>query len=124
MSNECCSCKTKAAYVVGILGSLLVVAWLAWFVVQKTKPAPLTEDRYALRRKNLTELKAANTETLDNYGVLDAGKQLVRLPISNAMQVVLQEWQNPKAGRSNLIARVEKATAPAPKAPEKKSEFE
>jgi hypothetical protein len=37
------------------------------------------------------------------------------------MEITLQEWQNPQAARSNLMARVEKATA---KAPEKPSQFE
>ena len=40
------------------------------------------------------------------------------------MELTLQEWKDPVAGRSNLIARVEKATAPAPKPPEKPSIYE
>jgi hypothetical protein len=41
------------------------------------------------------------------------------------MMLVEREWaQNPAAARSNLIARVEKATAAPPKAPEKPSPFE
>ena len=40
------------------------------------------------------------------------------------MQITAQEWQNPAAARSNLIARDEKATAPAPVAPAKPNPFE
>jgi hypothetical protein len=40
------------------------------------------------------------------------------------MQITGREWQNPAAARSNLTVRVEKAAAPAPKAPEKPSIFE
>jgi hypothetical protein len=48
----------------------------------------------------------------------------VRLPINEAMKLALREWQNPAAARSNLIARVEKATAVPPAAPAKPSPFE
>jgi hypothetical protein len=40
------------------------------------------------------------------------------------MQIVEREWHDPVTARSNLTARVEKATAPAPPAPEKPSAFE
>jgi hypothetical protein len=40
------------------------------------------------------------------------------------MQLALREWQNPAAARSNLVARVGKATAVPPAAPAKPSEFE
>jgi len=40
------------------------------------------------------------------------------------MQITEREWQNPAAARSNLMARVEKAAAPAPQAPAKPSPFE
>lgn len=125
MSNEAnCSCKQKAAYAVGIVGSFLVVGFLVCFMIQKTKPAPLGEDRVALRRKNLTELQSANADTLNNYGLIDANKKLVRLPIEQAETVLIEEWKDAKAGRSNLISRVEKATFVPPKAPEKPSQFE
>jgi len=61
---------------------------------------------------------------LNSYGWLDQSKGIVRLPISEAMKLALRDWQNPAAGRSNLIARVEKATALPPKTPEKPSQFE
>ena len=48
----------------------------------------------------------------------------MRLPIAEAMKLALREWQNPAAARSNLIARVEKATAAPPTAPAKPSPFE
>jgi hypothetical protein len=40
------------------------------------------------------------------------------------MKLALRDWQNPAAARSNLIARVEKATAVPPPAPAKPSQFE
>ena len=112
------------ASAMGIVGSLLIVGALAWAIHEYTHPAPLGEDRATFRAGTLAEMRAAEAEALNNVGWVDQGKGLVRLPIKDAMALVLREWQNPPAARSNLIERVEKATAPPPKAPEKPSPFE
>ncbi|HTI97279.1 MAG TPA: hypothetical protein VL527_00140 [Dongiaceae bacterium] len=122
-SGKCWSCR-GALYGGVFLAALLIVGVLVWAMIHYTQPAPLTEDRVALRKKNLAELQAVNAEALNNYGWVDQSKGVVRLPIAVAMQIALAEWQNPAAARSNLIARVEKATALPPKAPEKPSPFE
>jgi hypothetical protein len=116
--------RTGLAYLIGILGSLLIVAALVWAMQRYTQPPPLGEDRVALRKKALAELRAAEASELDSYGWLDQSKGIVRLPIAEAMKLTLLEWQNPAAARSNLIARVEKATAVPPPAPAKPSPFE
>ena len=77
-----------------------------------------------MRKKALAELRAAEASELSSYGWVDQGKGIVRLPITEAMKLTLREWQNPAAARSNLIARVEKATAVPPPAPAKPSPFE
>ncbi len=116
------------AYVVGILGAFLIIAALAWAIHRYTQPAPLGEDRKAVRAKALADLRAAEAEALEHTGWADPVKGIVRLRIEDAMKMVERDWgQNPAAARSNLIARVEKATAQppaAPKAPEKPSPFE
>jgi hypothetical protein len=112
------------ALLVGILGSFLIVAVLVWAMQHYTQPPPLGEDRVALRKKALAELRAAEAGELESYGWVDQGKGVVRLPIAEAMKLALREWQNPAAARSNLIARVEKATAVPPPAPAKPNPFE
>ena len=116
--------RTGLAYLAGILGSLLIVAALVWAMQRYTHPAPLGEDRVAQRRKALADLRAAEATELENYGWVDQAKAVVRLPITEAMKLALRDWQNPAAARSNLIARVEKATAVPPPAPAKPSPFE
>ena len=116
--------RTGLAYFFGVLGSFLIVAALAWAIHRYTQPPPLGEDRATVRRQALAELRAAEADALHNVGWIDQGKGIVRLRIQDAMKLVEQEWQNPGAARSNLIARVEKATAVPPKAPEKPSQFE
>ena len=116
--------RTTVAYATGILGCFLIVAALVWAMRHYTQPAPLGEDRVAARKKALSELRAVEAEELSTYGWLDQAKGVVRLPIAEAKKMTLRDWQNPAAARSNLIARVEKATAPPPRAPEKPSAFE
>lgn len=117
--------RSGPAYVIGIAGSFLIVAALAWAIHRYTQPAPLGEDRAAVRAKALADMRASEAEGLHTTAWIDQGKGLVRLRIEDAMQLIQREWgQNPAAGRSNLIARLEKATALPPKAPEKPNPFE
>jgi hypothetical protein len=117
--------RTALAYIVGILGSFLIVAGLVWAMLHFTKPTPLGEDRAAVRAQALAELRAAETEAMSTPAWLDQAKGVVRLRVEDAMKIVEQGWgRNPSAARSNLIERVEKATAVPPKAPEKPSPFE
>ena len=116
--------RTGLALLAGILGSFLIVAALVWAMRHYTQPPPLGEDRVAQRKKALAELRAAEASELNSYAWLDQGKGIVRLPIAEAMKLTLREWQNPAAARSNLIARVEKATAVPPPPPAKPNPFE
>jgi hypothetical protein len=117
--------RSAWAYVLAALGSFLIVAALVWAMHRYTQPPPLGEDRAAFRSKNLAELRATEADALEHAGWVDQTKGVVRLPIEDAVKMVERDWgQNPSAARSNLIARVEKATAVPPKAPEKPSQFE
>jgi hypothetical protein len=116
--------RVGLAYLIGILGSFLIIAALVWAMQRYTQPPPLGQDRVALRQKALADLRAAEATELESYGWLDQAKGVVRLPIAEAMQLALRDWQNPVAARSNLIARVEKATAVPPAAPAKPNPFE
>jgi hypothetical protein len=125
MNTQPSSDRGALAAVVGILGALLIVGALVWGVRGLLQPAALGEDRAAVRAKALVELRAAETEALTTPAWIDPAKGIVRLPIQEAMALVEREWgQDPAGARTNLIARVEKATAVPPKAPEKPSAFE
>jgi hypothetical protein len=124
MSSQPARERTGLAYLAGILGSFLIVAALVWAMQRYTQPPPLGEDRVAVRKKALADLRAAEATELENYGWIDQAKGVVRLPIAEAMKLALRDWQDPAAARSNLIARVEKATAVPPAAPAKPSAFE
>jgi hypothetical protein len=104
-------------YGVAIVGTFLIMATLVWWMDHYARPGPLGADRVQERRKNLRELREADAKVLNEYDWQDRAKEIIRLPIQRAIELTLQEWQNPAAARSNLITRVEKATAPAPAQP-------
>ena len=116
--------RTGFAYLLGILGALLIVAALVWAMQHYTQPPPLGEERVAARKKALAELRAVEANELGSYGWVEQTKGVVRLPIDEAMKLALRNWQNPPAARSNLLARVQKATATPAPAPAKPSPFE
>jgi hypothetical protein len=102
----------------------LIFAGLVWKMQQYTTPPPLNAVRAAERAKALADLRAEEATALNNVGWVDQAKGVVRLPIADAVKLAEQQWQNPAKARADLIARVEKATALPPKAPEKPSQFE
>jgi hypothetical protein len=112
-----------AVYSLAIIGAFLLTAFMVWAMRKYANPT-VVDNRPAERAKAYKDLRAAEIAGLNTPGVIDAGKGLIRLPITNAMEMVVREWKNPDAARSNLLDRVAKATAAPPKAPEKPSEFE
>jgi hypothetical protein len=107
-----------------VLGAFLVVALLVGLMKYYTRPAPLNQARVEERKKVLAEFRAEDERGLNTYEVIDAGKGLVRLKIDRAMELTFEEYKNPAAARTNLLARAEKAAAVPPKAPEAPSQFE
>ncbi len=125
MNGEPTASRGAWAYFFGITGAFLILAALAWAIHRYTQPPPLGEDRATVRAQALAKERAEEAEALEHIGWVDPVKGIVRLRIEDAMKMVEQEWgRDPAAGRSNLVARVEKATAAPPKAPEKPSQFE
>ena len=59
MSSQPATERAGLAYVIGILGSLLIVAALVWAMQRYTQPPPLGQDRVAVRKKALADLRAA-----------------------------------------------------------------
>jgi hypothetical protein len=93
--------------------------------VKWSTPVPAVDAASAAGRvKALAEIRAAETQALNQPGWIDQNRGLVRLPIEVAMQLTERVGQDPAAIRSNLKARAEKATAPAPATPAKPSAFE
>jgi hypothetical protein len=113
-SDKSC-CKGFWGYAIAVVGAFLIVAGLVRYMSYSAQPPPVNAARADERRKALADLKASNADVLNNYAWQDQGRGFIRIPITNAMVMMEKEWQNPAAARSNLVFRVEKLTAPAPK---------
>jgi len=109
--------------VVLLIACLLFAGIVVTMEYSMTVPA-IDADRAAVRTKALAEIRAAEAQALNHPGWIDENRGLVRLPIDVALQITERECQNPAATRSNFMARVEKAAAPAPPAPAKPNPFE
>jgi hypothetical protein len=119
------SSAARLAAGLAVLGAFLIVGALVWAMRHYTQPAPLNANRAAERAAALAELLASEHDALTHAAVLDPAKGVVRLPIDVAMNMVVEQWgADPAAARSNLIARVEKATAVPPPPPPKPNPFE
>lgn len=106
-----------------MVASLLFAALV--LILKCSTPAPAIDaDRAAERSKDLAEIRVAESQALNHAAWIDQQRGLVRLPIDVAMQLAVQEGQNPAQARTNLINREEKAVAPAPAAPAKPNAFE
>jgi hypothetical protein len=94
-------------------------------MVKLTSPVPAVDSgRGVVLAKALVEIRASETQALNNPGWIDENRGQLRLPIEVAMQIIEREGPDPAAVRSNLTARAEKAAAPAPAIPAKPSAFE
>ena len=119
--------RNSLCLVLAIAGTFLIVAALVFVMRQYTQPPPLGQTRIVERKKFLAEVQAANAEGLNNYAWQDPAKGLLRLPITNAMELTIREYHNAAAARSDLTARANKAfepPPPPPKQPEKANPIE
>jgi hypothetical protein len=108
-------------YSIVLLCVFLTMAWLVRGMYRRHDPGPINQARAEERLKAKMELAVTNTVALTTPGWVDSARGIVRLPIARAAELTIERYKNPEAARSNLIARVQKAAAPAPERP---SEFE
>jgi len=123
-SDGCCRNGGTLAWGLGILGTLLLMAGLVAALYRFALPEPIAAARALERAKFLADQKAAEAKALTEYAWQDPAKEIVRLPLPRALELTLQEWQNPAAARTNLIARVEKAMAVPPPPPAAPNPYE
>jgi hypothetical protein len=114
-SSRCNHSLVKAVWRALVLGLLFSgLALVAWLLMRTTQPPALDAARAELRRKNLADLRVLERHALETYAWLNRSNGIIRLPLSNALTMSVKFWQDPVAGRSNLLARLERATAKPP----------
>ena len=109
----------KMASLVGILGAFLVVGILVYAMTRYLQPAPLNTARIAERKKALAELRAENEKAINSYELLDPTKGFVRLRVTRAMELTVEDYKSPETARATLTARANKAAEKPPEAPNK-----
>jgi hypothetical protein len=122
MSAETNNDKIVWHYGINFVVAALLFAGLVAIVKFSTAVPAIDADRAAVRTKALAEIRAAEAKSLTTVGWADEARGIVRLPVETAMQIVASK--NSADTRADLIARAEKAAAPAPKVAPKPSAFE
>ena len=116
-NRKCSPCLTA----VGIVGSFLVMGWMVWLMRHYTAPLPLEQIRAAERLKTKQAFDELNAPLVSGYDWQDKTHGFIRIPVDQAKDLILQEWQDAAKGRKILTDRA--ATEYAPVA-EKKSVYE
>jgi hypothetical protein len=111
-------------YGIGLLFAFMLMFQVVRGMYREEYRGPAGAARAADRLKARRDLEAKSAAMLNSPGWVNSNKAIVRLPITRAMQLTVEAYQNPEAARSNLVARSDKASAPEPQAPPKPSEFE
>ena len=115
-TNNCSKCGKYCGTIVAVVASFLLVGFLVKQMVKIAQPQATNADRAAARAKDNTDIRAASSVALANWGHLEEPKTaraqgFVRMPIAEAMKLTVQDYKNAAAFRSNLTVRAEKANA-------------
>jgi hypothetical protein len=119
--NKTSNCSKCAIYVVAILATFFLMAFLVKQMIKVTQPAPVGAARAAARLKDNGEIRAAGADAAVNWGYVDQPRGIVRMPIEEAMKLTVQGYQKPADFRKDVLARLEKASVAPPKV---KNDFE
>ncbi len=121
--SDCCNSSKVVVYTIAIVGTFLIGYGFVRKMDADLRPPAITADRTVERQKTIQELRSSAVDQLEHYGWVDQTRGITRLPIVRATEMQLKLGTS-VAVRSNLLARLEKATVPIAKAPEKPSQFE
>ncbi|HEY1663091.1 MAG TPA: hypothetical protein VGI03_11790 [Verrucomicrobiae bacterium] len=115
--------RASGAAVGFVIVSLLFVVLIVIAKLSVHPPA-IDADRNAVIAGTLMNIRSNEVASLNHPGWVDKQRGIVRLPIDMALQMSVEQWQNPAQARAELLARSQKATAPLPKVAPKPSIFE
>jgi hypothetical protein len=113
-ANNNSKCKLTIS-VIAIVATFLLMVFLVRQMTKVAQPSAVGADRGAARAKDNATIRGEGAVALQNWGYVDQPRSVVRLPIEDAMKLTVQGYQKPAAFRTDVLARVEKATAPPPK---------
>ena len=97
---------------IAYLHAIILFLALALGVKFLVQVPAINADRGEVRSKALAEIRATEDKALDTAALTDRQRGIVQLPIETAMKIAAEKWSAPAAGRADLAARLDKATAP------------
>lgn len=109
-SNCCQKARTVGAYLVGGIGAFLIIGALTWLAIRQPVSA-VDAERATLRAKYRSELDAASQQALTGYSLdteaLAKGNKVYHVPIERALEIAVEDFKDPAAGRAKLLQRLE-----------------
>ena len=114
VNNNSLRFKTCLTIVVCV-ATFLLMAFLVNRMIRITRPEPVGVARATERAVEGGKIRAEGVEKAKAWGFVDAPRGIVRLPVEEAVKLTLQGYQTPADFKSNLAARLEKASVAPPK---------
>lgn len=111
-------------FVIFITAAFLAMPWWIYRERHKTAAQAPGYERAQERAAALETVKTNGVATLTTYDWVNKNEGIVRIPIKEAKQLMVQEGQDPAAARKEMLARAAKAFAPPPKQPAKANPYE
>jgi len=109
--TACCEGMLNlAAWVLGTLGSVLVIGALAYYSVRRNPTAGVDVQREAVRYQARRDVEAAGVAEINKFAVDGTKENKAQLSVARAMEVLVSEWKDDtSAGRAKLLERLEAA---------------
>jgi hypothetical protein len=109
--KSCCSWFNAKSFgtIIAVVGSLLIMAWMSSLLIARSSTPAVDHKRAEQRRLDAIEVQSTSKDLLNNYAWQDQGKEIVRIPVQRSMELMVQEWKDPKEGRAKLLDQVKKA---------------
>jgi len=101
--------------VIAILATFLLMVFLVRQMTKVAQPASVGAARGLERALENAKIRADGITASQDWGYVDQTRGIVRLPLEEAIKLTVQGYQKPEAFRTDVLARMEKASVPPPK---------
>ena len=102
--------QAQGMTIAGVVLALIAVILLAYTWTNANRPAAPNQARGEERRALREQIETQALEELTQAAVLDAEREVTRLPIERAIEITAEEWSHPVKGRRLLLQRLARAT--------------
>jgi hypothetical protein len=119
MENVNSNCNSKCGKtcltIVVCVATFLLMGFLVNRMVKLTRPEPVGVARATERAVEGAKIRAEGVEKSKSWGLVDAPRGIVRLPVEDAVKLTLEGYKDAAKFKADLAARLEKASVAPPK---------